>query len=188
MAPGKKKTGNDSKPSTSKGTAKSEENIRPKRQATKKVKPGAMLEDDDSSSDDFEPSPPKVVKKSPQKPSKKDMKKSPTKPSKKDSKKSQKKATTSKEKKILSPIMDTNANFEDTTISKDKNIILALNSFQSGGKCRTRSGSCHFDRASNDKFSVEVLIIVIVIFFNRSQVLKFKAPSRYYKDALTQKR
>merc|ERR1712172_188201 len=125
MAPGKKKTGNDSKPSTSKGTANSEENIRPKRQATKKVKPGAMLEEDDSSSDDFEPSPPKAVKKSPQKPSKKDMKKSPTKPSKKDSKKSQKKATTSKEKKILStPIMDTNANFEDTTISKDKNIIL----------------------------------------------------------------
>merc|ERR1711971_701509 len=93
MAPGKKKTGNDSKPSTSKGTANSEENIRPKRQATKKVKPGAML-DEDSSGDDFEPSPPKAVKKSPQKPSKKDMKKSSSKP-----KKSQK-----KEKKVLAPI------------------------------------------------------------------------------------
>merc|ERR1711971_537543 len=86
MAPGKKKTGNDSKPSTSKSTADSQENIRPKRQATKKVKPGAIIEED-SSGDDFEPSPPKSVKKSPQKPSKKDMKKSPSKPSKKDPKK-----------------------------------------------------------------------------------------------------
>ena len=27
------------------------------------------------------------------------------------------------------------------------------------------SGSCHFDRASNDEFSVEFLIIVVVIVF-----------------------
>ena len=105
MAPGKKKTGNDSKPSTSKGTANSEENIRPKRQATKKVKPGAMLEDD-SSSDDFEPSPTKVVKKSPKKPSKKDPKKS------------QKKLNIPKGKKVLEPL-DTNANFEDSATAME---------------------------------------------------------------------
>ena len=33
--------------------------------------------------------------------------------------------------------------------------------------------SCHFDRMSNDKFSVEFGIFVIVIFFNRDRVLKF---------------
>ena len=159
MAPGKKKTGNDSKPSTSKSTADSQENIRPKRQATKKVKPGAMLEEEDSSGDDFEPSPPKSVKKSPKKPSKKDMKKSPSKPSKKDPKKSQK-----KEKKVLAPIMDTNANFEDTTITKDKNIILALNSFQSGGKCRTSFGLEHCARS------------VIVNQLNDFQVFKSVTP------------
>ena len=37
-----------------------------------------------------------------------------------------------------------------------------------------RSGSCHFNRASNDKFSVQFWIIVIVMFFNHSQVLKLK--------------
>ena len=51
-----------------------------------------------------------------------------------------------------------------------------------------RSGSCHFNRASNDKFSVEFWIFGIVIFFNWGWVLKFGAPSRYFKDALTQKR
>ena len=50
------------------------------------------------------------------------------------------------------------------------------------------SGSCHFDRASNVKFSVKFWIFVIVMFFNRDRVLKFGAPSRYYKGALTQKR
>ena len=53
---------------------------------------------------------------------------------------------------------------------------------------RQRSESCRFDKASNDEFSVEFLLIVIVMFFNRSQVLKFGAPSRYYEGALTQKR
>jgi len=161
MAPGKKKTGNDSKPSTSKSTANSEENIRPKRQATKNVKAGAMLEED-SSGDDFEPSPPKAIKKSPKKTSKKDMKKSPKKPSKKDSKKSQKKETVSKEKKILAP-MDANANFEDTT-PKDKNIILALTSSQSGGKCRTSFGLEHCARS------------VIVNQLNDFQVFKSVTP------------
>ena len=55
----------------------------------------------------------------------------------------------------------------------------------SGISLNSRLGSCHFDRASNDKFSVEFLIIVI--FFNYSQVLKLGALSRYYKDALTEK-
>ena len=50
-----------------------------------------------------------------------------------------------------------------------------------------RSGSCHFDRASNDESIVEFRIIVIVMFFNSSQVLKFGSPLRYYKDALTQR-
>ena len=47
-----------------------------------------------------------------------------------------------------------------------------------------RSGSCHFDSLSNDEFSVEFWINVM--FFNCSQVLKFGAPSMYYKCALTQ--
>ena len=38
------------------------------------------------------------------------------------------------------------------------------------------SGSCHFDRESNDEFSVEFWTFVIVMFFNRSWVLKFRAP------------
>ena len=50
------------------------------------------------------------------------------------------------------------------------------------------SGSCNFDRASNDKFSVEFWIFVIVIVANHDRVLKFEAPSKYYKGALTQKR
>ena len=53
---------------------------------------------------------------------------------------------------------------------------------------KLRCGSCHFDRASNDEFSVEFWIFVIVAFFNRSRVLKFGAPSRYYKSDITQKR
>ena len=47
------------------------------------------------------------------------------------------------------------------------------------------SGSYHLDRVSNDEFSVEFWILVM--FFNRDQVLKFGAPSRYYKSTLTQK-
>ena len=49
------------------------------------------------------------------------------------------------------------------------------------------SGSCHFDRASNDELSVEFWFFVIAMFFNCGWVLKFGAPSRYYKGALTQK-
>ena len=45
------------------------------------------------------------------------------------------------------------------------------------------SGSCHFD-----EFGVEFWIFVIVMFFNHGWVLKFGAPLRYYKGALTQKR
>ena len=45
------------------------------------------------------------------------------------------------------------------------------------------SGSCHFDRASNDEFSVKFRIFVIVLFFNHGQVLKFGASSRYYEGA-----
>ena len=50
------------------------------------------------------------------------------------------------------------------------------------------SGSCLFDRASNDEFSVEFWIYVIVMFFNGDWVLKVGAPSRYYKVALIQNR
>ena len=39
-------------------------------------------------------------------------------------------------------------------------------------------GSCHFNRVSIDKFSVEFWIFGIVIFFNCGRVLKFGAPSR----------
>jgi hypothetical protein len=48
------------------------------------------------------------------------------------------------------------------------------------------SGSCHFDRVSNEVI-VKFWIFGIVIFFNHGQVLKFGAPSRHYKGALTQK-
>ena len=48
-------------------------------------------------------------------------------------------------------------------------------------------GSCHFDRASIDEVSVKFWIFVIVMFFNRGQILKFGAPSRYYKGALTKR-
>jgi len=71
----KAKLDDDPKPSTSKSTANSEENISPNRQTSKKVKPGAMQEENSSGD---EPSPPKAVKKSPPKPAKKDMKKSPS--------------------------------------------------------------------------------------------------------------
>ena len=46
------------------------------------------------------------------------------------------------------------------------------------------SGSCHFDRASNEEVSDKFL----VIFYNGGRVLKFGAPSMYYKGAITQKR
>ena len=48
------------------------------------------------------------------------------------------------------------------------------------------SGSCHLDGRSNVKIGFECQIFVIVIFLN--QVLQFRAHSRYYKGALTQKR
>ena len=50
------------------------------------------------------------------------------------------------------------------------------------------SGSCHLDKASNVEISVECQIFVIVIVFNCGQVLQFGAYSRYYKDAIAQKR
>ena len=50
------------------------------------------------------------------------------------------------------------------------------------------SGSCHLDRASNVKISVECQIFVIVIFFNFGQVLQFGAHLRHYKSKLNQKR
>ena len=48
-------------------------------------------------------------------------------------------------------------------------------------------GSCHLDRASNVEIGVECQIFVIVIFFNCGRVLQFRAHSRHYKGALTQK-
>ena len=48
------------------------------------------------------------------------------------------------------------------------------------------SGSCHLDRESNVKICVECQIFVI--FFNCGQVLQFRAHSRYYNGAWTQKR
>ena len=54
--------------------------------------------------------------------------------------------------------------------------------------CLSLSSSCHLDRVMNVKIGVECQIFVIVIFFNCDQVLQFGAHSRYYKDALTQKR
>ena len=53
---------------------------------------------------------------------------------------------------------------------------------------RNKSGSCHQMGASNDKFSVQFGIFVIVVFFNPGRVLKFGAPSRYNKGALFQER
>ena len=50
------------------------------------------------------------------------------------------------------------------------------------------SGSCHLDRASNVEIGVECQVFVIFIFFNYDKFLQFGAYSRYYKDALTQKR
>ena len=47
--------------------------------------------------------------------------------------------------------------------------------------------SCHFKRASNVEICVECQIFVIVIFFKYGQVLQFRAHSRNYKNALTQK-
>ena len=74
-------------------------------------------------------------------------------------------------------------------LSTYANIIAGTNLFCSGiSTSCLMSGSCHFNRASNDEFSVKFWIFVIVMFFNRGQVLKFGAPLRYYKGALTQKR
>jgi len=70
------KSPDDSKPSTSKSRANSEENISPNRQASKRVSWCPSMQEENSSGD--EPSPPKAVKKSPQKPAKKDLKKSPS--------------------------------------------------------------------------------------------------------------
>ena len=46
---------------------------------------------------------------------------------------------------------------------------------------RLMSGSCHFDRLSNDEFSVKFWRFVIIMFFNCGWVWKLGAPSRYYK-------
>ena len=48
--------------------------------------------------------------------------------------------------------------------------------------------SCHLGRVSNVKIGVECHICVIDISFNCGQFLQFVAHSRYYKNALTQKR
>ena len=87
----KEKSSNDFEPSTS--TTTSEENISPNRQTSKKVKPGAMQEE--NSSGDEGPSPSKVVKKSPKKLAKKNIEKSPD-----DSKSSPSKSTANPEKNI----------------------------------------------------------------------------------------
>ena len=50
------------------------------------------------------------------------------------------------------------------------------------------SGSCHLERVLNGKIGVECQIFVNVLFFNCGRVLQFRAHSRYYKGALTQKR
>ena len=89
----KEKSPDDSKPSSSKSTTNSEENVSPKRQASKRVKPGAMQEE--NSSGDEGPSPSKVVKKSPKKLAKKNIEKSPD-----DSKSSPSKSTANPEKNI----------------------------------------------------------------------------------------
>ena len=130
MAGSKKKKDDDPKPSTSSSTSNTKENVRPKRLCSKIVK---LEQDDNSSGDDFEPSPPKVTKKSPPK------------VSKKDTKKSQKKTTKNKAAETLGSV-DTNANFEINT-PKEKNIILALNTFRNGGKCRTSFGVEHCARS-----------------------------------------
>ena len=58
------------------------------------------------------------------------------------------------------------------------------------GNVSLMSGSCHIDKASNVKIGVDCQIFFIVVSFNCSQVLQFqfRVYSRYYKDALTQKR
>ena len=50
------------------------------------------------------------------------------------------------------------------------------------------SGSCHLERVSNVQIGVECQRFVIVIFFNCGWVLQFRAHSRHYKGASTQKR
>ena len=65
----------DSKPSTSKSMANSEENISPNRQASKRVSLYPSMQEENSLGD--EPSPPKAVKKSPEKLAKKSIEKSP---------------------------------------------------------------------------------------------------------------
>ena len=67
------KSPNDSKPSTSKSTVNSGENISCKKQGKKEIKPRAMQEENSSGN---EPSPPKAVKKSPKKLANKSIQKS----------------------------------------------------------------------------------------------------------------
>ena len=66
---------------------------------------------------------------------------------------------------------------ESMTMSFNQNIIYLL-----------RSGSCHLENSLNVEIGVECQIFVILIFFNCSRVLQFRAHSRYYKGTLTQKR
>ena len=50
------------------------------------------------------------------------------------------------------------------------------------------SGLCHLDRASNVEIGVDCQLFVIIIFFYCSRILQFRAHSRYYMGALSQKR
>jgi len=63
-----------------------------------------------------------------------------------------------------------------------------MQSFYVQGILAVMCGSCHLDRPLNVEIGVDCQIFVIVIFFNCVQVLQYGAHSRYYKDALTQKR
>jgi len=120
----KDKKSEDPKPSTS-GSLK--ENSRPRAVRTctkpKKKIPQTV---DSSSDDDFEPCPPKVLKSVTVEP-KKSTKKTAT-----------KKTSTATNKKAVK--VDSNANFTPiNNVPKERNILMALNSFQNGVKCRSTS-------------------------------------------------
>lgn len=123
----------NSKPSTSNAGAKSgnKENSRPSRKCARKtqLKADAINEENEDSEDDFEPSPPKVKK-----PEKSTVKNSPVN-GKKGKKASEGKEKKKKPKKPLKEQENLNniEPYEDT----NKNIILALTSYQNGGRCRS---------------------------------------------------
>ena len=79
------------------------------------------------------------------------------------------------EEEIPGKLQNSNTSANSRQNSRQRFDIVEAN-YDSGNGLR--SGSCHFYRSSNDQFSVEFLIIVIVMVFNGSQVLKFGAPSR----------